>query len=204
MDSISVVPSPDDSPAGIVEAKEEAEVSRRDKNHGPVTNPLNVDWSAWQPAGMSREAVDLRIRKRIARSRMQRFRSVPVKRRIWWVTLTAIVVSEANFTSRELSSHLTFAPQAFWSLSRRKAKAIVARDQAAGGSGTLYPVEYRLCAVCSRVLLGPEAYEYRKKQMKPESTWHFPEGPACSYDCKPCGRGPGGQPKRYKRRNKTA
>jgi hypothetical protein len=176
-------------------------MSKRDKSYGPVTDPLNVDWSAWQPAGMSREAIDLRIRRRIARARMQRFRSVPVKRRVWYVTLTAAVADqERDFGSHDLAAGLTFEPQAFWCLSRRKARALVNRDHASGGSGAFYPVEYRLCPNCSRVLLGPEAHNYRQKQLRPISTWQFPAGPACSADCKPSGRGPGGQPMHYKRR----
>jgi hypothetical protein len=180
-------------------------MSKRDKDHGPVTDPLNVDWSAWQPAGMSREAIDLRIRRRTARARMQRFRSVPVKRRAWYVTLTATVADqEQDFDPHDLVAGLTFEPQAFWCLSRRKGRSLVERDKLAGGKGTMYPVEYRLCSVCGRQLLGPEAHDYRLKQLKPASTWQFPQGPACSEDCKPSGRGPGGEPMRYKSGRKSA
>ena len=125
----------------------------------------------------------------IRRQIMLTFRSVPVKRRIWWVTLSATTVSREEFAPAELAASLSFSPQAFWCLSRRKAKRLVDRDRAIGGSGTLYPVEYRLCAVCSRVLLGPEAHEYRMKQMKPRESWHYPQGPACNMNCKPRGRG---------------
>src|SRR5208282_5668626 len=121
----------------------------------------------------------LEVRNRhIRRQRMLTFRSVPVKRRIWWVTLTRTSVAFESFSARELPKGLTFDPQSFWCLSRGKEKAVVALDHAAGGSGALYPTEYRLCAVCSRVLLGPEAHEYRLKQLKPRSTWQFPTGPA--------------------------
>lgn len=174
-------------------------MSQRDKDCGPVDDALNVDWNAWRPAGMSREAIDLRIRKRIATSRMRRFRSVPVKRRVWYVTLTATSITQDEFAPKELPASLTFLPQAFWCLSRRKARSLIERDTLAGGTGTIYPVEYRLCSVCGRQLLGPEAHDYRLKLLKPASTWHFPEGPACGVECKPCGRGPGGQPMRYKK-----
>ena len=133
----------------------------------------------------------------IRRQRMLTFRSVPVKRRVWWVTLTATVTSADQFAPGELPMALTFTPDAFWCLSRRKAKAILARDHASGGSGTMYPVEYRLCAVCSRVLLGPDAHDYRMKQMKPVATWTYPQGPACNMDCKPHGRGPEGRTATY-------
>ena len=124
----------------------------------------------------------------IKRQIMLSFRSVPVKRRVWWVTLTNTVATREEFGHHDLPASLTFEPQAFWCLSKRKAKAILARDHASGGSGTMYPVEYRLCAVCSRVLLGPEAHEYRMKQMKPAATWHFEQGPACNLACKPRGK----------------
>ena len=135
----------------------------------------------------------------IKRQRMLTFRSVPVKRRIWWVTLTQTTVSRADFEPGELPEALSFTETAFWCLSRRKANALVMRDRSVGGSGTLYPVEYRLCSVCSRPLLGPEAHEYRLKQMKPASTWHFEQGPACNLECKPRGRGANGEPIRYRR-----
>jgi hypothetical protein len=180
-------------------------MTKRDKGYGPVTGALNVDWSAWRIPGMSQDAIDLRIRRRIAKSRMLRFRTVPVTRRAWYVTLTATLADrDADFGSHDLVAGLTFTPQEFWCLSRRKAKALVDADRQAGGAGTMYPVEYRLCPVCGRQLLGAEAHDYRLKQMAPVRTWHFPEGPACSTDCKPSGRGPGGQTMRYKRGSKAA
>jgi hypothetical protein len=143
----------------------------------------------------------LELRNRhIRRQKMLTFRSVPVKRRIWWVTLTRTSAAFENFSPRELPKGLTFDPQAFWCLSRRKAKRLVDADRQAGGSGALYPAEYRLCAVCSRPLLGPEAHAYRMKQMKPERTWQFEAGPMCSASCEPHGRGPSGQPARYRPR----
>jgi len=145
--------------------------------------------------GYNREAIDLRIRLRIARGRMQRFRSVPVMRRAWYVTLTATQADrDADFGSHDLVAGLTFTPQEFWCLSRRKARALIERDHQADGTGTMYPVEYRLCPVCGRQLLGAEAHDYRLKQMAPARTWHFSEGPACNLECKPHGPWPGGPP----------
>jgi hypothetical protein len=179
---------------------EDVELGKEDKNYGPVTDALNADWSAWKIPGYSREAIDLRIRRRIARGRMLRFRPVPVMRRAWYVTLTATVADrEADFGSHDLVHGLTFTPKEFWCLSRRKARALVERDKRAGGTGTMYPVEYRLCPVCGRQLLGTEAHDYRMKQLRPVREWHFPEGPACNLECKPHGRGPGGQPMYFKR-----
>jgi hypothetical protein len=154
-------------------------------NYGPATDPVNTDWSAWKKQNYTQEAMDALIRQRVARSRMRRFRSVPVARRAWWVTLTGTEASREEFGRVELAARLSFDPQAFWCLSRRLAQRLVSRDRSAGGSGTLYPVEYRLCAVCGRALIGSEAFEYRRKQMRPMSTWHFPEGPMCGVECKP-------------------
>jgi len=171
----------------------------RDHDYGPVIDPVNTDWSQWKIPGYSQEAVNLRIRKRVARSRMLRFRTVPVCRRVWFVTLTATQAIESEFKPRELAAGLTWTPQQFWCLSRRRARVIVDRDRAAGGSGSLFPVEYRLCPVCGRLLLGAEANSYRMKQMTPARRWHFPDGPACNMDCKPRGRGPGGQRMTYRK-----
>lgn len=137
--------------------------------------------------------------RHIKRERMLKFRSVPVARRAWWVTLTATSVSGADFKAGELPAGLTFSPQEFWVLSRRKAKALVGVDVARGGSGRLYPAEYRICPVCSRVLLGAEAAEYRKKQMRPIDKWDFATGPACNLDCKPRGRGVNGENVKYRK-----
>lgn len=152
-------------------------------NYGRIEDPNWTDWRAWKVSGQTQDAVNLRIRKRVARSRMQRFRSVPVTRRIWWVTLSSISCQESDFGSHDLAHGLTFSPQAFWCLSRRRAQSLVSRDRLCGGAGTLYPVEYRLCPNCSRILLGPEAHDYRMKQMRPQSSWHFERGPACNSQC---------------------
>ena len=173
-------------------------------NYGPCPDPLNVDWSAWKIPGWDQEAVNLLCRRRTATSRMRRFRVVQVKRRIWFVTLTATSIDPDELGRCERSATLTATPQAFWTLSRRRARALVKADQAAGGSGTMYPVEYRHCPVCGRLLLGPEAHDYRMKQLRPMRDWHFEDGPACSMDCKPHGRGENGQHLTYHRKGKAA
>ena len=97
-----------------------------------------------KPLDPARES-KLALRNRhIRREKMLTFRSVPVKRRIWWVTLTATEVSEYDFKPRELPAGLTFTPQAFWCISRRKAARLIELDRQSGGSGALYPVEFRL------------------------------------------------------------
>jgi len=158
-------------------------------SYGPVTDPLNTDWTAYSAArrrtGEAQESIDAHIRRRVARSRMQRFRAVPVHRRCWYVTLTATVMDESQFGSHDLAAGLSLGAQDAWVLSRRKAKTLVEHDRAAGGQGTMYPLEYRLCPVCGKTLLGPAAYEYRIKLHRPISRWQYPEGPACSPDCKP-------------------
>jgi ABC-type bacteriocin/lantibiotic exporter with double-glycine peptidase domain len=169
-----------------------------------VDNPLDTDWSAYKIPCWDQEAVNAKIRRRVARSRMRRFRSVPVARRIWWVTLTATEVSLDQFGPKDLPASLAFDSQTFWCLSRRRARQLVTSDQAAGGAGSMYPVEYRHCPVCGRMLIGPAAHDYRQKQMRPMSSWQFDDGPACSMDCKPNGRGPDGQHVAYKRKEQAA
>ena len=169
-------------------------MSQRDDNYGPVYSPLPVDWSAYQILGWEREAVDAKIKARVARSRMRRFRSVPVMRRAWWTTLTA--TAAGDFEPGELVVGLVSEPQALWCRSKRKARALVEADRAAGGQGAMYPVEYRHCAVCGRLLLGPAAHDYRVKQLRARREWQFSDGPACSMECKP-GR-------KYKKRRKSA
>jgi hypothetical protein len=169
-------------------------MSQRDDNYGPVYSPLPVDWSAYKIHGWTQDALDAKIKGRQARSIMRRFRSVPVTRRAWWTTLTATSVQEAG--RGELVAGLVSEPQALWCRSRRKARALVEADKAAGGQGMMYPVEYRHCAVCGRRLLGPAAHDYRVKQLRARREWQFEDGPACSMECKP-GR-------KYKKRRKAA
>ena len=173
-------------------------------NLGPCYDPLTTDWSAYKLSGYCQEALNAKIKTRVARSRMRRFRSVPVARRIWWVTLTATIACAEDFQRTELSASLTFDGQAFWCLSRRKARALVISDRDAGGQGAMYPVEYRRCPVCGKMLIGPAAYDYRQKQLKPVWEWQFKDGPACSMDCKPNGRGPQGKHVAYNRKDKAA
>ena len=141
----------------------------------------------------NRESVLAKRNAKIRRRRMKEYRAVPVCRRVWFVTLTATSASLDTFSSHDLPAGLTWTPQEFWCLSRRKAKALTSLDKLAGGSGTCFAVEYRLCPNCGRLLLGPEAREYRDKLMAPKRKWHFADGPACNLECKPNGRGAGGQ-----------
>ena len=158
---------------------------KRIANYGPVYDPLPVDWSAYKIPGWDQDALNLKIKQRVAKSRMRRFRSVPVMRKIWYVTLIASTVCVSDFARWELSASLSFDPQAFWCLSQRKARALVSSDHDAGGQGTMFPVEYRRCPVCGRLLLGSAARDYLVKQFQPKKEWHFENGPACSMDCKP-------------------
>ena len=166
--------------------------SFRKIDFGPVIDPLPVDWTAYtdrqQAKGMHLDAVNLKIRERVARRRAMRFRAVPLCRKAYYVTLTATDADLSDWPAQMIPSELTCLPREFWSLSRRRARAVVNADRAAGGAGTMYPVEYRRCLVCNRLMLGPEAHDYRRKQMRPKRDWQYPEGPACNMECKPKGR----------------
>jgi hypothetical protein len=126
-----------------------------------------------------------RLRLQIANGRMRRFRSVPVSRRAWYVTLTAIDASEKQFAPGELVAGCSFEPRRFWVHSRRLAERYVWADQDAGGHGSAFSVAYRRCQVCGQVLLSQAADDYRKALRRPQHTWHYPQGPACSVDCAP-------------------
>ncbi len=145
-----------------------------------------------------------RLNRKLCNRRMRTYRSVPVKRRVWYVTLTEVSADLNQFGKHDLPNGLSFEPQAFWCKSRRKARAMVRTDREAGGSGAMFPVEYRLCPNCGRVLLGPAAAEYRVKWRMPPRMWHYADGPACSLDCRPNGRGVNGVRVQYNRKDKAA
>ena len=95
---------------------------------------LNLrDYPKWDDP--NRETILYRRNRKIRNKRMREYRSVPAVERVWYVTLTATSVNRDQFGKHDLPRGLTFEPQAFWCRSRRKAKAIVAQDQAAGGAG---------------------------------------------------------------------
>jgi hypothetical protein len=176
-----------------------AKMSGKLAGYGPVTDPNNTDWSRYKVPSYSQDALDLAIRARLASSRMRRFRSFPVGRRVWFVMLTATHADRSQFGQRDLPSGLAFTSRELWCLSRRKARVLVRLDHDAGGAGSMYPVDYRVCPNCGRVLLGPEAHDYLVKLRAPMRNWHYPDGPACNMDCKPNGRGENGQRSTYRK-----
>jgi hypothetical protein len=139
------------------------------------------DYPKWDDP--NRETILYRRNRKIRNRRMRAYRSVPAIERVWYVTLTATSVNRDQFGKHDLPRGLSFEPQAFWCRSRRKAKAILAQDHALGGAGTMFPVEYRHCPNCDRLLLGQAATEYRAKEALPARFWHYLDGPACGLDC---------------------
>jgi len=135
-----------------------------------------------------RETILVKRNRKIRRERMERYRSVPIVSRVWWVELTKLEADRSWFGQRDLPTGLTFEPQKFWCCTKRKARQLVEWDRARGGSGSMYPVEFRRCPVCDRAMLGAQATEYREKLAKPKRTWHYPQGPACNMECKPRGQ----------------
>jgi hypothetical protein len=156
----------------------------RDHDYGPVTNPLPILIDPRRPGDMPSIALAALLKRRIGDGRMKRFRSVPVERRAWYVTLTKTFATEEALRGK-LVSDTAFDPQRFWVRARRVARWYVNHDQKAGGSGTAFSVECRHCRVCGRVLVAEQAHSYRERMRWPKFTWHYPEGPACSVDCKP-------------------
>lgn len=64
----------------------------------------------------------------------------------------------------------------FWVRSRKPARMLVEQDRSAGGVGWMMTAEYRRCRNCHRVLLGPEAADYREKQRAPIEKWDTRKG----------------------------
>jgi hypothetical protein len=154
-------------------------------NYGPVTSALPVLLPRRGPDDPSSAWLAKELRRRAANSRMRRFRAVPLTRRAWYVELSVINSSEASFRSGQLIPGLTWEPQKFWVRARRVARSWAERDRAAGGIGSMFPVELRHCKVCARILIGQQAADYRVKERRPRSVWEFTSGPACSVECQP-------------------
>lgn len=158
--------------------------SGKNVGYGPVTGALDVRLPAKRENDVPSATLSLRIRTQTTNHRMQRFRSMPIRRRAWFVTLTKTKVTE-RMVAAQLVVGLPFREYEFWLHSRRMAKQLVIADQRIGGTGNLFPVEYRRCCVCERVLLAAEAQTYRLKMRRPFWKWEYKEGPACGVECRP-------------------
>lgn len=158
----------------------------KNPGYGPVRGGLDMKLPLPREGDISSATLARRLRLAATNSRMRRFRSVPVSRRAWYVTLTVVMASRADFAQGQLVRGLVFQPQAFWVHSRRLAKHWLLRDTRAGSTAaTMFAVEYRICTVCGRILLAAEAQKYRLKQRRPFHKWEFTEGPACGVECRP-------------------
>lgn len=124
-----------------------------------------------------------RSKRRMANWRMSQFRAVPRRRLAHKIVLTASEVTERFLTTTALKS-LPASPTEFFIRGRRLARTLVDIDRRAGGDGFAVTWEYRRCLVCKRVLIGPDAADYRELCRRPKSKWTYPQGPACGIDCK--------------------
>lgn len=160
--------------------------SAKNPGYGPVRNALDVKIAPRGEGDISSTCLSRRLRLAETNSRMRRFRAVPVARRAWYVTLTVLKASRADFAEGRLVKGLQFQAQAFWVHSKRLARSWLQRDRGAGSTAcAMFPVEYRICTVCERILLGQEAQAYRMKQRRPFGKWEFKQGPACGVECRP-------------------
>lgn len=159
-------------------------VPKHHYNQPAVMDPGEVILPPHQP-GDCTATLTHKLRRNIASDRMARFRSVPVGRRAWQVTLTSFHAEEEDFGPGQLVVGFGFDPQRFWVHAKRLARLWVKRDQAIGGQGSGFAVQYRLCRVCHRPLLADQAAEYVRKLRRPVSRWEYRQGPACGVDCKP-------------------
>lgn len=159
--------------------------SARNYDFGQIVDPLDIILPPRRPGDPSSAYLAAKLKRRIGDGRMRRFRAVPVARRAWFVTLTATETKETDFEPGQLVCGLEYRPSQFWVHARRVARKFSERDQRHGGTGDIFPVEYRHCKVCNRILLADSARSYRERERWPIHTWQFPAGPACSVDCKP-------------------
>lgn len=119
-----------------------------------------------------------------ANARMSEFRSIPVERRAWHVTLTVREIPEWMLPAIALSS-LPSESQSFWVRRRQFAQMWVKLDREAGGDGYASCVGFRRCPVCKRVMVGAAAHDYQEKMRRPKAKWEFVNGPACGLECRP-------------------
>jgi hypothetical protein len=126
--------------------------------------------------------------------RMSEYRSVPQHRRAWQVTTTVL---EAPKWVLEVFTvpGLPRDSQSFWIRHRRHAQRIVKLDRDLGGDGQLECVQYRLCRICKRVLVGAQAHEYTERIRALRSQWEFAAGPSCGIECVPKDKAVGAQRK---------
>lgn len=159
--------------------------SLRNFDFGIPVAPLDILIAPRGDGDPSSAALNAKLHRLIANGRMQRFRAVPLARRAWFVTLTATETEESSFEPGQLVVGLEYQPQQFWVHARRVARTFLKADREAGGHGSAFAVEYRHCKVCGRALLAADAATYRQRERWPIKTWQYPQGPACSLDCKP-------------------
>jgi hypothetical protein len=128
-----------------------------------------------------------KLQRRIRREENHRksgYMTIPVARRAWHVTLTAIEIPEHLLKAIALDS-LPSDTKSFWVRRSQFAMKIAKADRDAGGKGILDCVEFRRCRVCKRVLIGPAAHEYQMKQRRGPWKWEFKQGSACGVECSP-------------------
>lgn len=144
----------------------------------------NDKWRKWLDSG-SRLACSEYYKRKQRRSANAAMRALGVKipRQLFvhHVHLTKIPLPA---TAQEFKGLLRGTNGA-WLYSRRKARALVEADRAAGGSGKLMSFEYQRCLVCERALVGREASDYRERRRWPRYRCYWPWGPQCNASCKP-------------------
>ena len=135
-----------------------------------------------QPAEAPSEYTRQRLERKRQNYRMTDYRSIPTDRRAWHVTTTVFEIPQWFLDELAMPS-LPCSPQSFWIRHRGFAQRIVKLDRAAGGEGNLECVQFRLCRVCKRPLVGARAHEYAEKIRLPKFRWEFPRGPSCGVEC---------------------
>jgi hypothetical protein len=147
-----------------------------------------------EPCGPPLAYTTERLKEASENYRMSEYRSVPQHRRAWQVTTTVL---EAPKWVLEVFTvpGLPRDSQSFWIRHRRHAQRIVKLDRDLGGDGQLECVQYRLCRICKRVLVGAQAHEYTERIRALRSQWEFAAGPSCGIECAPKDKAVGAQRK---------
>jgi hypothetical protein len=143
---------------------------------------LKLDvWNDYIARGSSPPPATIQLQRRQANAAMRRFRSVPSKRHVHYLCLTATLLPHSVRSLATLSRE----PDCCWIKSKRMAKALVEVDRARGGEGSFTSFEYQCCLVCRRSMIGREAADYLERRRWPREKCYWPWGPTCNAVCKP-------------------
>lgn len=109
-----------------------------------------------------------------------KFKGVKPTKRQWMVCVETTVIEIPEWAKLKAEKKLSSSEHHVWFRGRNngRAKILERQDKAAGGSPELTAVEWRLCAVCGRMLLSLEAAMRRRMDER------YGREVPCSSECK--------------------